>query len=197
MLQSRCFAGVVVFAMLGFAGAVAQAVPIQITINGTGSGTIGSDSFTSALFTINLTGDTDNRVDPATNVYGIPLSQATIDIAGIGEATFTFTSRAWVNRNLSLAGFSKDLFGDGSSGPDIVDVDGAAFATWDMTTNVGPVFDAELQPVSQAQNLDTSRGALSFSAYSNGVYTALVPEPTGLLLLAAGIPLALRRRRSA
>jgi hypothetical protein len=186
-----------VVALLGFAGATAQAAPLQITITGTGSGTIGSNSFTSALFTIQLTGNTDNRVDPATNVYAIPLSLATIDITGIGQATFTFTSRAFVNNNLALAGFSKDFFGDGSSGPDILDVDGAPFATWDMTTNVGPVFDAALHPVGQAQNLDTTLGALSFSAYSNGTYTAVVPEPTGVLLVAAALPLAMRRRRRA
>ena len=185
--------------LTAWASPAAQAAPIEVTISGTGSGTLGSLSFSDAGFTIRTTGDTAARrtIDffPP-EVYDVPMDTAEISIAGLPTATFSLPTRVFVNHGRggpASAGFSRG----GSDGTDILNIESSAFATWDLLTNIGPVFDATLGPLSQAGNLGTSAGPLTFTAYRNGTFNAVVvPEPAGLIAVAASaLPLLLRRRR--
>jgi len=153
----------------------ALALPLTTTISATGSGTIGAASFNNASFVITSVGDTAARqpISPSLGFY-IDNTTASINISGIGLANFTLATRIFVNNTKSGAGFSRA----GAGGDDILDVEGATFASWNMLTNVGPVFDADLIPIGQAHNLSTTLGTLSFSSYSNATFQAVIPEPT-------------------
>ena len=179
---------------LALSGSPAAAVPIQVTITATGSGTIGTTPFNGAAFTLHLSGDTAARRTINPNINDIPLTTALIEIAGVGTAAFTVPTRVFVNRSVfassSAAGFSLE------SGNDILNVEGAGFATWDMTTDVGPVFNANPYPLNQAQNLPTTLGELDFTAYSNATFTAdVVPEPAAAAGLSVSALAALVARR--
>jgi len=94
---------------------------------------------------------------------------AAINISGIGSAAFTQNTRIFSNQSNQVAGFSRDTNGNGLNGNDILNIDSPTFATWDLTTPVGPVFDATPTPVNQATNLSTSLGTLSFTAISRSL----------------------------
>jgi hypothetical protein len=190
----RCAA--LLAAIICFSASGALAAIIQVTINATGTGTIGATPFNNASFTITTQYNSANR-GAITGGFGVPNVLAAINISGIGTAAFTQNTRIFSNESNQAAGFSRDTNGNGLNGNDILNVDGPAFATWDLTTPVGPVFDATPSPVNQATNLSTSLGTLSFTAYSNATFTATVPEPAtaAALLTATAAAATMRRRR--
>ena len=198
-LTPRTLIAAVALAALVLGGSRARALPIEVTITATGSGTIGATPFTDAPFTLRLIGDTAARRTFSPEVSDIALTSASIEIAGVGTAQFTGPTRVFGFRGNALyppaGGFSRA----GDAGVDILDVHGAAFATWDMTTDIGPVFDADLSDaLPQAVNLGTTLGQLDFTAYANGTFTAHVPEPTaaaGIGALALAAMTARRARR--
>lgn len=191
-MTSSIWAGMAAFAL---AAGVASAATLTTTITATGTGTLGGTPFSNASFTITTTGETGNRVSFAVGSYAIPNTNATINIAGVGTATFGEPTRTFVNQSVQAGGFSRSLNG-GLNGNDILYLnDVAAFSTWDLTTNFGPVSDATPVPVNQATGLATSAGTLNFSAYSNATLVAVVPEPAAVLSAAAALPLLRRRRR--
>src|SRR5581483_4112687 len=68
-----------------------RANPITYTISSMVSGTLGASSFTDALVTLTLTGDTANITPgpaPFTDV-DVNTGAATVNVAGIGTASFT------------------------------------------------------------------------------------------------------------
>ena len=174
----------------------ALALPLTTTISATGSGTLGAASFNNASFAITSVGDTAARQPISSSVgFYIDNTTASINISGIGLANFTLATRIFVNNTFSVAGFSRA----GAGGDDILDVDGAPFTSWNMLTNVGPIFDADLVPIRQAQNLSTTLGSLSFSSYSNATFQAVIPEPTCAgtsAALLSVLKLTARRRRN-
>jgi hypothetical protein len=190
----RSLVAAVGFLGLALLAGSASALPIEMTITATGSGTIGASSFTDASFTLHLDGDTADRrtvLDP--DIDDIPLTSASIEIAGVGTAQFTIPTRVFVARggppSAAAAGFALE------SGNDILDIDNPAFDTWDMTTSIGPASNANLYPLFQAVDLPTTLGELDFSAYSNGTFTAAVmPEPASPVKVVL-FAFALRRRR--
>ena len=196
-MAHRTLTAAVAFAALVLGGSHARAVPIDVTITATGSGTIGATPFESAPFTLRLIGDTADRRTIDANTHDIPLTSASIAITGVGTAQFTDPTRVFAFRGnpqySAAAGFSRA----GVEQSDILDIEGAAFNTWDMTTDIGPVFDANLQPLSQAVGLPTTLGTLNFSAYRNGTFTAdVVPEPAAAGVSAVALAaLAARRPR--
>jgi hypothetical protein len=183
-------------------GGDAIAAIIQVTIDAQGGGTIGGTPF-GGNFKITTQYNTANRTTvvpgpPGSAIYGVPNIFAVINLPGIGNATFTQNTRIFVNQTFgAMAGFSRDTFGDGQTGGDILQVEYGTFPTWDMLTPVGPVFDSNIGPITQAQGLATSLGTLDFIGYANATFQAVVaPEPaTAGLLLTIGTCTITRRRR--
>jgi hypothetical protein len=152
---------------------------ITFTYTGSGSGTVGSASFSNAAFTISAVGDTANR--QSFNINGntgffIDDSSVTISIAGIGVLQVTTATRAFVNNTISEIGFSRA----GINGSDLytfTQVPGAN--TWDMLspfalyTGVAGLLQWDLQP-----NINTNLGVLMFnSGPSNGTFRAAGSRP--------------------
>ena len=131
--------------ILGFRGyGAAQAEPIIFTISAVGSGSLGTNSFSNVSFTITSTADTSqiNVISPLfPGILVVTSESATIDISGLGPATFTSTfvefsnqevGPQW-NRTVEVVGITEISYGD------ILDVSNAAFDTHDLSTSIGPV----------------------------------------------------------
>ena len=164
---------------------------ITYTYQGVGSGLIGETSFTDTTFTITAQGDTSARVTIPQG-FSIQNIAASITIGALGTFNFITATRFFVN-NTSIGpnpgvGFSI------ATGPDIFDFGPEpVFATWDMTTSIGPISGANGYTLTPSNYgiLDTSGGVLAFH-YEEGLPTTfqaavVVPEPTSLLLFGSGL----------
>ncbi len=171
------------FASLLIITGSAFAATITFTHTGIGSGTIGSTSFTNAVFTITDVGDTADRVCIA-DVCDIDDISAWISISGVGTFGFITPTRTFVNNTNAAVGFSR------SSGSDLFDTWNPAFTTWDMLSAIGPITGDGW--IGQWTGVVTTGGDLLFAdAYPvpNTVFSASlgVPEPACFILIAFGL----------
>ena len=173
------------------------AATIIFTYTSTGSGNVGSTSFTNAPFTITQTADTASRVS-FPGGFSIDAISASIAIGGAGNFSFTSGTRTFVNIFGPEVGFSRA----GANGLDlIVGPKNAAFYTWDMLTSIGPIIGLAnfLQWQHPPDSVTTDGGTLLFSSVNStpSTFTATIaPEPSAAVLACFGFGLlALRRNR--
>ncbi len=185
----------------------ASAAPINYTLTTTASGTLGASSFTDAMVTVTLTGDTSN-VTPGTGLITGALvnpGTATVSIFGLGTATFTDS----IGILSTFNGTAVFLGGSGSGvligqfiGPlnnptDITGIlvqEGPVFFGYDLRGSLGPVSS---RGGSSAPDpfavFPTTGGILNFTAppFDTGTttFTAVVatPEPGTLAFLGSGL----------
>ncbi len=176
----------------------AMGAPITFTWDGTASGTVGMTSFVDAAFTITMTADTDSVGTGPYYMYLVGLS-TTIDVAGIGTATFTAPKQILVAPEYHGLGF------EAVGGYDYLDMSSTAFDTYDLTTDLGPVFDAAPVAVGQFANVGSSLGDITLVRAYDVTFNARtedsgsVPEPSALAFVlcgavGAGLLRGLRRR---
>jgi len=176
--------------LVGLAASAVSASPITMIHEGSGSGTIGGVSFGTSGFTITTTGDMDNRVDVGFGWF-IDHTTASINIAGVGTFDIISPTRTFSNNASQIVGFSRSAGSDLFNGPS-----NAAFATWDMTTSIGPISGAG--NTLQWGNFDviTSGGVLFFDdGATDAQFTAIIPAPASLALIGLAGITATRRRR--
>jgi hypothetical protein len=178
--------------LIGLAASAVSASPITMIHDGSGSGTIDGVSFTS-VFTITTTGNTDDRVNFGSGWF-IDHTSASINIAGVGTFDFITPTRTFVNNNIPLVGFSRA----GISGSDLFNGPGnAEFASWDMTTSIGPLSGGGNLIQWGSEDVMTSGGVLFFAdGFTDAQFTAIVPAPASLALIGLAGITATRRRRA-
>jgi hypothetical protein len=183
----------------------ASAGPITYTLTTTASGTLGASSFTDALVTVTLTGDTSN-VTPGTGFITGALvnpGTATVSIFGLGTATFT----ASIGILSTFNGTAAFLGGSGSGvligqfvGPlnDPTDITGIlvqespVFFGYDLRSSFGPLSSRGGSSAPDPSAVfPTTGGTLNFTAppFDTGTttFTAVAtPEPGTLLLFGTG-----------
>jgi hypothetical protein len=181
-----------------------EATPITFTFEGTATGLLENTPFSAVPFTITANADTSNIVTSATDdgaqggVFSLDTNSATITIAGIGTLTFDAGTRVFDARDvtvnsqgpLDLLGFARAGF----NGIVLMDFAKPAFATYELSTPLGPLFFAN---VIGLNGIGTTMGTLNFEQVVDVTVTATVPEPVTLALLGlafAGIGLASRRK---
>src|SRR5712692_525620 len=163
--------------LLGFllllAGQPAKAQIIYTFVD-TGTGTIGSTPFTNSPFTITLVGNpnsiTLNTPPCATlsgtcTVFDLVASSATFTVDGMNGA-FTGTVGIFDNQTFSALGFERNP----PAGADIMDLGNSAFATYDLSTAIGPIGPFSFSPAQFNCTfgcVGTTLGDLSMSAVSD------------------------------
>lgn len=191
ILMGCCFvAGVLL------ASQTSNADPVTFSFTGTGTGAVGGNSFTNALFDISIMGDTNNSMP----VPGFPNSTRVLSNSA------TVTINGTVSQIIpQLSVFSNTGGFVGLALPPSTDLilgpSDPAFAPWDLTTSIGPITGEASFSNWSSVTIGTSNGNLVFDDDDiETTFTAVVtpvPEPgfvSGLLLFAATG--ALRRRRS-
>lgn len=158
------------------------------------SGMLGAQSFTDATVTLIFVGDTTNVTHPNSFLYVNSVGTATVDVAGIGTATFTDHIQVFDDQ-MYAAGFT-----DVTLGEDIVDQAGGFQTTYDLKSAIGPVTGPIYPGTGPA--FDTNQGTLVLtSAAATGTFTATtssVPEPSSIILASTagliGVVYSWRRR---
>ena len=178
---------------------------ITFTISATGSGTLGSTSFTDQIVTFTEVTDTSDITNPCLgSIYAYPCApnQAgnTVTIGGIAGTQTISGDTFFFDNAINLVGISDAFYQTYLSAEGTADG-----ATYGMTTAFGPE-SAGYYTVGSS-TLATSGGTLSLTSFSGnatfsavlGSPTSAAPEPGSLgLALVAVIPLAaglLRRRK--
>jgi PEP-CTERM motif len=189
----------VLMVMAGLVGRAAptEASPITYTETSFGSGTLGLNTFTNALITLTLTGDTSG-VAPSAVYPSLLLNSgsATITIDGIGTATLNSPDGyAAVAAPFNLetgtppAGFAIVQFDDatGVNFTHILAVSSIELTGYDLQTSIGPTTGAGLGLVDGSHySYSTTLGLLQFVPDSGGdpvtMTATAVPEPSSLSL---------------
>jgi hypothetical protein len=149
----------------------AKASPVTYTESATISGSLNGVGFTNKLFTVTGASDTTNIQNHFIN----PLV-ATFSVAGVGNGVFPST--VFDNQPNAIAGFI-----DEASNGDILDTLNAAFASYDLSTSIGPITG----PSITGGNFLTSAGLLHISSAGDATFTATVPLPGALPLFATSL----------
>jgi hypothetical protein len=160
----------------------ASAGSVTYTIEqGTVSGFLGSSSFTDVQVTLTFTGDTANVIHPAAGIFGNLVGTGTVNVAGIGTATFTDSVGVVDNQRVKgtvISDFTNHL--------SILGTVNDVFATYDLKTSIGPVSGTSSGNPGRSYN--TNLGALTFDSFGpTSTFTAtVIPEPASLTLFGIG-----------
>jgi uncharacterized protein (TIGR03437 family) len=183
---------------------IAAADPLMITVSGTANGQLGTNSFSSSVFTFILRTDTSLLKSESPYMQS-PLglidtprgTPATFNIAGVGSGTFMDDQQVFVDPN-------QRVFGGGIGFAHFQDIVLVSLGSlklvgFDLMENIGPLTGTPLF-VSTGTSFQTSAGPLSFSwVYSvsfavvvNPAAPPVTPSITGIALPAGnpGAPAA-------
>jgi hypothetical protein len=166
--MKRALFGVVVSAVLFCGLGAAQAEGITYTFDATGSGSLGGVAFANAAFTITVTADTLSIVNCGGSVLSVDSLSADISITGFDTATILSSTRLFDNNGASVLGFSQGS----CAGFDYLDISNSAFATYNLATAIGPIFDPSPFAVGQFHDVPTTGGTLTVSSARDVTFNA-------------------------
>jgi hypothetical protein len=162
------------------------AATLTYTDQALASGSLGDSTFTSVLVTVKFVGDTTN-VAASPGFYSSTAGEATVDIAGLGTATFLSTSID-VFDNQFFTPVAAAGIGDLALGVSILDTFNAAFSTYDLTSVIGPLSGPSF--IRPDITFATDRGGFNLITAGNSTFTSsAAPEPGTLSLLCMGLTL--------
>jgi hypothetical protein len=163
----------------------------------TATGTLGGVRFNDALVTLTTTADTANITSPVAGFSTLTGTPGSVTIAGTGSATFSFDLIVFSNQISGVAGIEAHT--TGSLYADVIDTINPTFATYDLSSSIGPVTGTAF--TNGGPPFATSSGALVITSTSSSATflasTAAVPEPSSFAMcgLAGVIGLVVARVR--
>jgi hypothetical protein len=162
-----------VFCLIGvlLLGGNAPAAPITYTFSATGSGWLGDTPFYNSFFQLTATADTSQISNPSPGLFRVTDSIATVSVSGLATATFDITTINVDNQSLSRVGFS-----DPVQSLAILFVDNPAFATYDLSTVIGPLSGPPV--FNYGDKFLTSSGNFSLTEVSTVTFEASVVVDT-------------------
>jgi hypothetical protein len=173
-----CLAGLAILAPL-------SAGPITVTISFTGTGTVGASPFTNASVLITGTGDTIANTGCGAGCFFMHPATTTIAISGFSLASVTDSNTFGDNQGAGSAYFSTTT--------DELIMPNVAFASYNLTTSLGPV-NPTINPANWSiVGVHTDQGTINVSGANNATYQAVVgggvaaPEPGSLALMLGGL----------
>ncbi len=174
----------------GIQGAACGALTYVFT--GTGSGSLGQQTFTERQFTITAVGDETIVTNPSFNVFRLDGTAAMLEIDGLGSANFTFSPTIFINRNAvpePTVGIS-----DPGQGLAIFSVGSNQLTNYELRTTFPLTSGRAINSLTAF--FPTSQGAFNIDSASSASFTA-VPEPTSFFMLAISLTAccSIRRRR--
>jgi hypothetical protein len=179
----KLLSGAFLAGAITLAASQATAATITYTDSGIGSGSIGGTAFSNALITLTGVGDT-GAVVPFGSQFSNNVFPLTIDIAGIGTATYNGGSPAFAFTNHTPGTIGG---GFGGSSAFVFGTFSANFASYDLSTAFGP----ESGPGVFQNLLLTTLGDLVLTSLGETTFTATIepdatPLPGALPLFASG-----------
>ena len=183
-MRNFILSSVTLIALL-LAGPGAQAILLDYSISGSGSGVLGNNAFTDAAFSIDMIGDTALLASSGTSEIIDPLQIAEVTIAGLGTTTINIATRLGFNMSNSVVFFSR-----GADGDDLFDF-GVAVPV-NLAQPFGPIAGTGVFALGAFANIPSSLGGLTFNSSSDVQFQAVggaasVPEPTSVALLGLGL----------
>ena len=159
-----------------------DAAPITYTEQVSGTGSLGSSTFTNALVTITFTGDTENVFTPIFGVLANSAGAAVVSVFGVGEESFTDSVAVFITPTNNGAGIA-----DFTANSDVLDIVNTSFATYDLRTGIGPLSGRSI--IFPARTFNTTGGAFHLtSAVASAIFGAsIVPEPSSGTFICLGI----------
>jgi hypothetical protein len=169
----------------------AHANPVQYTLTGNMSGTLGTNTFTGAAVTISFIADATNTQALGSGTFINDMGTGTVTIAGLGTASFTSSTFGVEGSGLGFdgaAGFFDNGYNVGILDPSLADYDLTA-----PFSDTGFFVDGSFLSPSGPEG--TSLGDLDITdgdfQNSTTTFTASalssVPEPSSFMLLGTGL----------
>lgn len=200
---------VAALAMLGslacWPAAKARAELLTYTVSIMASGSLGAETFTDARVMLSLTADGD-AVTESGGIFSTPVAPAFVEVEGIGVAEFTDDIAVWLNTTVDSGTNAFALFVNRTTGFGIFGVISPDLLSYDLRSAVGPVSGTSGLNLGRAYG--TTLGDFSMSSgaqtatFTAATRAGVIPEPpslvalgVGLIGLAAGRAIAVRRRR--
>ena len=153
----------------------AAASPATYTLSGTGTGSLGTDPFSDASFSITATADTSG-ISESLGVFLLSNSIATLFVSGVGSATFTVPTMM-VDNTAGAAGISAP-----NQNMTILANFSPAFSSYDLGSSLAPVLGTPA--FNPGTGFGTTAGDFSLSSVSSVIFQAeVVPEPSAFALL--------------
>jgi hypothetical protein len=168
----------------------ALADPITYTETDTASGSLNGVAFTNASIVLTENGNTTNVTNPSLGRF---LNVGTVSLSINSGTPVTFTNTVAVRSfNAFPNGFpfadSNADFMDVSEGFSILGAQNSAFATYDLTTAIGPITSTTNSLFNPGIPFPTSGGIFILTSVGNPTFTAAVPAPVPGPIAGAGLP---------
>ena len=173
--------GIASLTLLMTAG-LANAEAIVYTEGFIGTGLLAGNSFTNSLVTLSVTGDTSAVTNPSSGFYALLPVTVSIKVDSLSTtAILTDAGSMFANQAANVV-----TIGDDTIAFDIVDAIAAEFATYDLTTSIGPIpAQADISPIF----FPTDQGGFKVTSVAgDATFTAtVVPEPGSLAMFGSGL----------
>jgi PEP-CTERM motif len=159
--------------------------PITYTEQATASGTLNGTPFTDATVLLTMNNNTTNVTNGPPGLF-FNQGTVTLSIGGGPAVTFTDPTHVFSNQN-SPAGVG---FEDVGSSEDILDTLSASFATYDLTTSIGPIVGSSV--INAGISFPTTGGALVLTSAGDATFTSVasetnaIPEPSTWAMMLIG-----------